>query len=117
MKYTVFRVQDSDGRGPWKPNFSHAWVHPRPEHDDILIPFYEEFKGIRFMSDLFMGSGCLTLGQLRKWFIPLEYARLLRLGFRAVSMEVDGLLAISRVQCVFERKLPLREEVQEVKLY
>ena len=29
MAEVVYRIQDSNGRGPWKPGFSHVWVEDR----------------------------------------------------------------------------------------
>ena len=33
---TVYRVQDADGRGPFKPGFSHQWVEERADHENLL---------------------------------------------------------------------------------
>ncbi len=115
---TVYRVQDADGRGPWKPGFSHFWVEDRDDHDS-LIPWYHEFGPVHrnAIVGMSMGCGCRTLEQLRRWFTPTEYARLRAYGYRAVQMDVGRILAESAIQCVFERAKPLRKDVAAVVLY
>lgn len=109
---TIFRIQDADGRGPYKPGFSGTWC------DDMGPPvpptWMQEFPGLlRKMNDGFhYGSGCVSLAQLTKWFTPTERFRLSILGYRVVSMNVDKVLAESRNQVVFARAKPLNEEVR-----
>jgi hypothetical protein len=114
----VYRVQDSDGRGPWKPGFSQRWAEDREDWDN-LPPWYVEFGRVdqRGILGMAMGSACLTLEQLRRWFTASEYATLQRYGYRAVRMEVGRVLAESPVQCFIERSKPLHEDVIEVELY
>lgn len=64
-----------------------------------------------------MGCGCRTLEQLRRWFSPSEYAKLVGYGYRAVKMQAGRILAESEIQCVFERAKPLREDIEPVELY
>ena len=116
----VLRVQDKDGRGPWKPGFSQRWVEDRPEEVyATLVPWPVQFIDVLRRSNVGMslGCGCRTLDQLRHWFTPGEYAKLRNLGYSAVKMEVDHVLAESDIQCVFERAKPLRECVESVELY
>ena len=115
---TIFRVQDKDGRGPWKPGFSQTWVEDRPDHDN-LPPWTVEFGRIdrQFIVGPAYGSGCLTLEQLQRWFTESEYKKLLACGYRAVKMEVDRVLAESDIQCVFRRYEPLKNDVTEIDLY
>ena len=114
----VYRIQDGDGRGPWKSGFSHRWVEDRPDHDN-LPPWVVEFGRVdlkRFTWE-HVGSGCLTLEQLRRWFTESEYKSLLRYGYRAVRMDVDRLLGKSETQCVFGRVKPLNEDIMGVELW
>ena len=115
---TVFRIQDAEGRGPWKPGFSHVWVEDRPDHDN-LVPWYLEFGDVTKWAiyGMALGTGCSTVAQLQRWFTPSEYSKLLGLGYRAVRMEVGRILAESDIQCVFERSKPLREDVEPIDLY
>lgn len=41
MSTTIYRVQDAEGRGPWRPGFSKYWVCDRDDHD-VLIPWMKE---------------------------------------------------------------------------
>src|SRR5207247_592614 len=95
----VFRVQDKDGRGPWKPGFSHRWVEDREDHDK-LVPWYTEFGRVdrRAIYGMAVGSGCRTLEQLRRWFTPSEYRTLRRLGYQAVRLKAGRILAESEIQ-------------------
>ena len=116
----VFRVQDKDGRGPWKPGFSQRWVEDRPaEEYAALVPLPLQFGDVlrRSIVGMSLGCGCRTLEQLRRWFTPTEYATLRRFGYHAVKMEAGRILAESDIQCVFERAKPLREGVEPVELY
>lgn len=118
----VYRVQDRDGRGPWKPGFSSQWAEDRPESEyKELKPWPIEFgisnvlrKSIYGMS---LGCGCRTLEQLRRWFTPTEYSKLLGFGYAAVKLDIGRVLAESETQIVFERALPLNEGAQTVELY
>lgn len=114
----VYRVQDRDGRGPWKPGFSRKWIEPREDHEN-LPSWYAEFGPIhnRILYGEEMGSGCRTLEQLRRWFTRSEYKRLREYGYRAVKMEVGRILAESEIQCVFGRAKPLNEDVTGIELY
>ena len=114
----VYRVQDKDGRGPWRPGFSRRWVEDR---DDLknLPPWYVELGPIhrKAVVGCAVGSGCLTKEQLRRWFTESEYRTLVRYGYRAVRMEAGRILGQSGIQCVFERTKPLSEDVIEIDLY
>lgn len=114
----VYRVQDKDGRGPWKPGFSDRWVEDRDDHDN-LPPFMYEFVNAldHAIIGMVFGCGCRTLVQLQRWFTPTEYATLKELGYECVKMEVGRILAESDIQCVFERNKPLRDDVEIVELY
>lgn len=117
---TIYRVQDSAGRGPWKPGFSDNWVEDRSaEEFAALKPWIEEFGLIlhRRTPGYRLGCGCRALFQLRRWFTAGEYATLRRWGYHAVKLNVDRILAESKTQCVFERAQPLSESIEPVILY
>lgn len=114
----IYRIQDKDGRGPWKPGFSSKWVEDREDHEKLL-PWYVEFGPVheRLLFGEVGGSGCLTLKQLRRWFTASEYETLKKFGYYAVKMEVGRILAESDIQCVFGRAKPLNKDVEGVILY
>ncbi len=116
---TIYRIQDIDGRGPWKPGFSHKWVESRDDHYN-LTPWHEQF-GTGFAANLdrskYLGCGCLTIQQMRRWFTPKEYAMLQKHGYEAVKMEVERILAKSEIQCVFESNKPMNTHGEVFDLY
>lgn len=118
MSERVYRIQDKDGRGPWKPGFSNQWVEDRPEHD-VLLPWYRTMGHVHLQAiyGAHMGSACRSLDQLRRWFTPTEYSKLLTLGYQAVSMEAGRILGDDGNQVVFERAWPLNERVKVETLY
>lgn len=117
----VFRVQDRDGRGPWKPGFSEKWIDDsRTDAEyEALKPGPLEFGDVarQAIYGMHLGYGCESLEQLRRWFTEQEYRTLRRHGYRAVKIEVGRILASSELQCVFERSKPLRKGVKRVNLY
>ncbi len=119
--YAVFRIQDKDGRGPWKPGFSICWVEDRQEEEyAALLPWPVEFGRAplnKRIVGMHMGCGCRTLEQMRRWFTPTEYAKLLGYGYHAVKLEAGRILAESDIQCVFERAKPLRDGIEVLELY
>lgn len=94
--YVIFRIQDKNGRGPWKPGFSHSWVDIRKDHSNLL-PWYEEFGRVdkKALFGMALGSGCRTIGQLKRWFTQSEYTKLKKYGYQAVKMKVGSILADS----------------------
>jgi hypothetical protein len=114
----VFRVQDRDGRGPWKPGFSQCWVEDRDDHDNLL-PWYSEMGPVHKLGIVGMhqGTSCESLEQLRRWFTKSEYRTLRRYGYQAVQMDVGRILGKSETQLVFERAKPNNVGCRPVVLY
>lgn len=118
MPERIFRIQDNEGRGPWRPGFSHLWVKPRPDHDN-LPPWMFEFPhiDIKSIESGHFGSGCRNTKQLRRWFTKNEYKTLVNFGFKAVMMDVEEVLAESEKQLLFRRMFPLNQYYTVVRLY
>lgn len=116
---TLLRVQDSEGRGPFKPGFSGRW------RDRTLFPgmkelptFMEEF-GLKSILRLLrpgehMGCAVRDLRGIHRWFSPTERMRLRELGYSVVKIEVDRILAESENQITFARSRPLNVDVETV---
>lgn len=116
MNY-VYRVQDSKGRGPWRPGFSQKW---RDQARDIPDPFYIEFPDIdlsRGTGNFNFGCGCVSIDQLKKWFSQDEYNRLLKLGYKAVKLKADRIIKESKNQVVFSRNKSFRKDAVRITLY
>ncbi len=114
----VFRIQDSDGRGPWKPGFSLKWVEHREDHKN-LQPWLFEIGPVHLKAtrNEHVGCGCKTIEQLKRWITESEYKRLLGFGYKAVKMKIFRILGESKTQCLFARKIPLEENVKVFSLY
>ena len=81
------RIQDADGRGPWRPGFSHYWIDPNKD-DSLCPPMMLEFPRWRAKLDHAASRGLVHVGcyvdgvrGLHRWFTPDELSRLARLGF------------------------------------
>lgn len=106
MTQTLYRYEDKDGRGPFKPGFSHRWVSPT--RDGPPPPWEEAGIGIGEFQQLFTpgmhgGSACKSKQQLRLWFNFMERRRLAKLGYRMVAFTPDRILLETPTQVVFER--------------
>ncbi len=113
----IYRVQHKkDGRGPWRPGWSHVWVEDREDHDNLLPPSIE-FNGISFKKGFYHGSGCSSISQLKRWFTESEYLTLKKYNFHSVIMKVDNVLGHSKTQVLFERKKALNKNVKAFTLY
>lgn len=116
----VYRMQDDEGRGPFRPGFSHRWVEPRPDRDR-LRPFMEVWGPQaaleRANAGFYVGCACLTIEQLRRWFTAGEYITLRGWGYRAVLLTVDELLHSDDIQSVVVRARPFSQDALTVPLY
>lgn len=115
----IYRIQDKDGRGPWKPGFSHKWVVDRQDHYN-LPPWPVEF-GFGILEERLpeesLGCGCRTLRQLRRWITRNEYKKLRKFGYKCVALKVDRIIAESDIQCVFAKKGKLSGKTKKIRLY
>jgi hypothetical protein len=117
-KTVVYRVQDSDGRGPFKPGFSGSWIDADIGDRDNLRAWPLEFgDGIVNQVRLLVAHGyhcgcaCRDIETIKRWFTAAELERLKVLGYSIVKMRVDRILAESKDQLVFAREIPLRKHV------
>lgn len=112
MKEIVYRIQDDVGRGPFRPGFSHQWADDSFTAGCKCFPTWmEEFGETliqrRGRAGEHFGSAVRTIDKLCEWFSPTERLKLAAIGFNAVSVPIDRVLAESENQLVFARKLPL----------
>lgn len=63
------------------------------------------------------GYGCESVDQLKLWFKIGEYQWLVRMGYRAVSIEVDAIIWRGENQAAFFRVKPLRNGAKLFHLY
>lgn len=113
----LFRIQDKDGRGPYKPGFSKEWSEMRclvPEPKQP--PFMEEFPGsvekiYRHHQKNGGHFGCAfqSMEQLKNWFTESEIEKLYRHGYSIVKIQPDAIIEQSENQTVFWCKKQLRK--------
>lgn len=85
----VFRVQDSSGRGPFRPGFSDRWLDDDIGSRAALPSWMEEFGWDAFDAapDGAYGFSAVTsINGIRLWFSTTERERLDRLGFATVEV-------------------------------
>lgn len=119
MKKTLYRIQGSNGRGPFAPGFSKWWIENRADHK-VLLPWFMEFNDFfptLIGHEVAFGVACKTIEQLKRWFTKSEYRKLLKFGYHAVQIDYSRILAASDVQCVFARTKPLNKDVCVFELY
>ena len=110
MAALVIRVQDAEGRGPYRPGFSRQWsdaIGP------ICKPWWVELglsmadAHARMPVGYHYGCGFRSADQLRAWFTNGERKRLNRLGFQVATILPDIVFAETPTQVVFGTREPL----------
>lgn len=117
MLIQLYRWQDADGRGPYKPGTSHFWADE--DNQSANPPFFIEFGwGVIDLcrSDENMGCAFRTIEQAHRWFTPKERERMYLMGYRFGRICADRVLAESEHQVVFARKKPLRIGFDEIEM-
>ncbi len=119
----ILRIQDAKGRGPFTPGFKQEWFSARPQAEaEALAPFsqselWEAINKLGPNHRLHIAYGCMSEEQLRRWFRPGEYKRLVALGYQAVGMQVRRILIQGETQCLFARETPLKKGAVPFTLY
>lgn len=110
---SVYRFQDLEGRGPFRPGFTDRWRSDLDAGED-LPPFYVEMGVSPFAvphlitPGFHAGVGCESREQLDRWFSKSEQLRLKALGFRMVEFTPSRIIARTPTQVFFEHATPLR---------
>jgi len=105
---TIYRIQDKEGRGPFRPGFSHQWIdEDRAEWPETYMHQFGADILKNIPEQRHAGCGFFSVDQLKKWFTPVELDRLLLLGYSAVKLDSSTVIARSKEQLVFHRKKPL----------
>lgn len=110
MARRLFRVQDVDGRGPYRPGFSRLWSSDdgpicRPWWDELGISLAEAMDMVP--TGMFGGCAFAELPQLDAWFTADERERLDAFGFFVVRFRPDRIVAATPSQVVFAQNYPL----------
>lgn len=112
----VYRVQDREGRGPWRPGFSRVWADEDfgPGCEDLpswLVEFGPDLLARRGLPGEHYGCAVRKPKDLRRWLSDAERMRLAALGFSLVVVKADRILAESKNQLVIASRVPLARAV------
>lgn len=107
----LIRMQDSDGRGPWKPNFSHKWISDSNQR--LGPPVFEDFpnfdKIVRKAHNQGKHIGCAVRADKTKdWFLPDEIEVLRGYGYKFVDCSQCEVLAESEWQVIVASHIPFK---------
>jgi hypothetical protein len=111
----ILRVQDKDGRGPWKPGFSHTWIDlDRPEERMPPSIFTEvEDLGAEIARWHRRGYhiGCAVEGMtgLRKWFSLRELTTLRSMGYHVYDFTKTEKVISTPTQVVIASRVAFRK--------
>jgi hypothetical protein len=100
----ILRVQDKEGRGPFRPGMTQHWKDA--DYSSRVIPPTWDVEFGKFLlhgepGTHSYGCGLRSREQLRRWFSATEEPRLHELNYRLVSLKVDRILAESENQLIF----------------
>lgn len=110
----VCRVQDAEGRGPYRPGFSHVWSERETGPVTAMEAFPEVLKTCHKLIREHGGAvGCAfrNVEQAREWFTFNEILTLARYGYTLCWIQPDEILAENDEQCVIWTAKPLRSVV------
>lgn len=111
----IYRIQDKDGRGPFKPGFTRTWLETIKD----LPAWHDEF-GLDVLSnvndDECCATGVRTQEALKIWFTKAERERLQILGYKPVMIPNVRVIAESPNQILFARKKPLNQNFKNIEL-
>jgi hypothetical protein len=114
----VYRVQATDGRGPWRPGWSHNWIDedaPVGRLSETLMDLMSVEHLRALPSTMAYGCGCRTVAALMEWYTQVERHRLQAFGFYPVRINADVVLAESEWQMLVGRKRPFSEGATRLK--
>ncbi len=104
---TIYRVQDSRGRGPFKPGFSDKWVDDNArafERPSIMQDFGFDFMKHANPGEC-VGCGFLSVEDLTKWFSVTERFILRQHGYVLAEVPDCRIILQSPTQILFGRRL------------
>ena len=105
----VYRIQDANGSGPFKPGFRRVWS----DDSGPARPPAELLGKIALTTprETWLGSAVRSRAQLRLWFTRSEERRLKRLGYQVVALEADEILAENEHEVIIERARRFNEGI------
>ncbi len=107
MSVRLYRIQDADGRGPYKRGFAERWLDQDDSYFERQPPGPDQF-GLSVYS-IVSGHAFRSIEQMCRWFTPSEMDRLDAFGYLPVSMIAKEVVAESPNQVLFWRAAPLNK--------
>ena len=112
MSTHLYRVQDREGRGPWRPGFSIEWLdeasdRPLPVPITNEVPDFHRIVRVAHEDGLHIGCAVRGRDGVFKWFLASELTRLKELGFRLVCCNRCKILAETPTQLLIGSRSPL----------
>ena len=109
----IFRIQDRDGRGPFRPGFSASWAEAnKPPFPPSVYEELPDLQGVfyRLSKRTRLHFGCAVRGAnaFRLWFSPVEIKRLRDFGFSLVACDGLRIVAETPNQVVIASRIPLK---------
>lgn len=109
----ILRIQDREGRGPYRPGLSQKWTDSW--RTSQLPPIYQEVPAFAALVNNAHSEGlhigCAVRGKdaLFEWFSPMEILRLREMGFGIVDATGCEILMETQHQLVIGSKAPLHK--------
>lgn len=105
----LVRVQDREGRGPWRPGFSSTWVgDDTPMHGKPIPSYPGALKAALDACEAGMQTGCAVFAdQIGLWFSPADLDRLARLGFYVADASACKVIFIAPDQALVASHEPM----------
>jgi hypothetical protein len=110
MMMPLWRVQDRDGRGPWRPGFSDVWMTDATPTVGRAILQERGIKPIiarAHRAGLYLGCAFRPARQ-RLWFADGDMSRLWQLGFRVADASKCDVLFENEQQALIGCQFPLK---------
>lgn len=107
----LIRLQDKDGRGPWRPGFSKLWMDE--EGPDLGLPIHEDFKDFYTLTqnahrqEKHIGTA-VRENKVNLWFTGNEMKKLFSMGFKFVDCSDCEILVENDRQAIIASRLPLK---------
>lgn len=105
----IIRIQHTDGRGPFRPNFSDNWtISPFAERPPPIVLQKKVKKIIEKAHNDGLNLGCaMPEDRLDLWFTDCEIKRLFKMGFYFVDCSDCKVLAKNKNEVLFGIPYPL----------
>lgn len=107
----IYRVQDREGRGPFRPGVTHVWADKEGQPFPPSFTEHPKFKSVvrrAHSKGLHLGAAVIGLASLSRWFSTEELVRLDYLGYRIVDASACTVELSDNFQVLVSSPLPLR---------